>query len=292
MKRCVALLRPTQTRARACACAPHPAAGRSDGCRWNGDGTVHNGAAAARRRRSPACGGRHPYEPDVPSRQGGQQSGAAEDGAPKGRMSVGKPLHNERRRPKPTDRPARVAMGEIDSYTAEPDRAAACLTDMRSLAAPVFRGTSMPIAPARAPCTPADVRTPKPRFGTETRLRDRHRRVYAFRSRPRIFFNRHNPVARPVPRRMQMCTPRHFGRAAQEASETWCRGHGRNDNPAMRTDEAGRTGGSFRGGVQGTGGSRSADQGHGGPPRDHGNLGMFGKRSKNLRPGPSALQNR
>ena len=245
MERRVALLRPTQTRARASSCAPHPAAGRSDGCRWNGDGTVHNGAATARRRRSPACGGRHSYEPDVPSRQGGQQSGAAGEGASEGRVSAGKPLHNGERGPKPTDRPARVAMGEDDSYTAKPDRAAARLADVRSLAAPVSRGTLIPTAPARAPCTPAAARPPTPSLRWETRFRDRHPRVYAFRYRPRIFFNPHRPNARRVPMSGKILGPLHSSRAAREGDETWCRGHGRNDNPALQPDADGRSGRAF-----------------------------------------------
>ena len=183
MKCGVALSRPTQTRARASTGAPHPAAGRSGGVRWSGDGTVHNGAAPARRRRSPACGGRHPSEPDVPSRQGGQPSGAAEEGAPEGRVSAGEPLHNGGRGPQPTNRPARVAMRAMGSHTAGPARAAARLADARSLAAPVPSGTSVPNAPTAAHRVVAEVRPP-PRPGFETRLRGRRREVYAVPRQP------------------------------------------------------------------------------------------------------------
>lgn len=203
MERRVALLRPTQTRAWASACAPHPAAGRSDGIRWSGDGTVHNGAATARRRRSPACGGRHPYEPDVPSRQGGQQSGAAGERAPEGRVSAREPEHNGKREPQPTNRPARVAMGAMDSYTAGPDRAAARLADVRSLAAPVPSGTSIPTAPLAGDIPAFGVRPRLPRSRWETWPRDRRPEVYAFQTRPRIFFSRQESPARRVPRRRE-----------------------------------------------------------------------------------------
>jgi hypothetical protein len=244
MKRGVALLRPTQTRARASACAPHPAAGRSGGGRWNGDGTVHNGAASARRRRSPACGGRHPYEPDVPSRQGGQQSGAAGERAPAGRVSTGEPLHNEEGRPKPTDRQAEVAMGAMDSFTAGPDRAAARLTDVRSLAAPVPSGTSIPTARqvvtrTRRRARPS-LRPPKgpPRRGRKTQ-------VYALRQRLRRFFNVRMNEALPMPEARRIQPPCRTGRVDRIGVRLTHRAHGKVDNQTSQATEVGRAGGNF-----------------------------------------------
>jgi len=303
MERVVALLRPTQTRAWASACAPHPAAGRSGGVRWSGDGTVHNGAAPARRRRSPACGGRHPYEPDVPSRQGGQQSGAAGEGAPAGRASTGEPLHNEGGRPKPTDRQAEVAMGAVDSFTARPDRAAARLADVRSLAAPVPDGTSFPTIRRRVRRTRHRARPPlQPQTGLQSCGRENQ--FYAFRQRLRRFFNRLVDDARSVPEARRIHPPRRTSRVDRIGVSLAHRAHGKVDNRASQATEVGREGGNFlqarrpfrvdvevRAHQPNSAGFGPPQPGREASARNNGNLGMFGRRSKNVRDRSKAVEN-
>jgi hypothetical protein len=52
------------------------------------------------------------------------------------------------------NRPAKVAMGRMDTSTAGPDRTAARLTDARSLAVPAPDGTSIPTETRRTAGTP------------------------------------------------------------------------------------------------------------------------------------------
>jgi len=192
----LALLGLAQTRARAWSCAPPPAGGRSAGDRWQGGRTVHNKTARERRLRSAVRGDGRPWRTVGWSRQGGGwQSGAAGE-MPPGSECPARRREDDWRNRTTDDRPARVAMGGMDSYTAGPDRTAARHTDARSLAVPVSRGTLFPTAPPDesgvASC-----------FKPDPEIRNRFRKptpeVYAVGKRPRIFFQRSSVIARRVP---------------------------------------------------------------------------------------------
>lgn len=97
------------------------------------------------------------------------------------------------------NRPAEVAMGRKDSYTAGSDGNAARHTDARSLAIPRPRGTMIPTASPGGSLRTVDASPLRKLPPGGSLLRRTMTRVYASRRRPRIFFQRQIEEARRVP---------------------------------------------------------------------------------------------
>jgi len=203
---------------------------------------------------------------------------------------------NNGRQKRTVNRPAEVAMGRKDSYTAGPDGNAARHTDARSLAIPVPRGTMIPSAPAAGLTRSDDAspgRQPSPGDG---HLRRTTGKVYASRRRLRTIRRRRTWKARGVPNaparlpkhgraRFQGRKPspadRVHGVTNRRAGKMWTVGTTRWKN--LQSVRPGRLAG---GGRRSAGVSRSPD---GGSFENDGNLGMVGKPRKFLlfsRPAP------
>jgi hypothetical protein len=234
----------SQTHARVWSCAPPPVAGRPDDVAWKGGRTVHIRNAGARRLGKPVRGSGQPYEP---GKAGGRQGGGWQSGAagemPTARLTPAIGRKDERREKPVTDnRPAKVAMGGMSSYTAGPDCTAARHTDARSLAVPVPRGTKIPTAPAVASRDAADAA----HHPTATIARGRPRGtmgiVYAPGYRMRIYFHTTLSTAYGVPGRTEIPTLLSPGRRARSRPKTAGIHHDAGGRQGCRTGAGGKFG--------------------------------------------------
>jgi hypothetical protein len=275
-----------QTRARVRSCAPRPAARHPGGSFWRRGRTVYNGASPARRRRRAVRGGGHPWGADGHGRQGGGWQSGAAGGVPPAKRRFADRLDDDEGANRTVNRPAEVAMGRKDSYTAGSDGNAARHTDARSLAIPRPRGTMIPTASPGGSLRPVAASSLGRPSLSGSLLRRTTRRVYASRRRPRIFFRRRMEEARRVPQAVSVAElpfgPRIHGDGRdaddQVQAGTWQNVFGRGGRVENST-VAGGVGRRRR-----TVPCRRPGAAGGSPciPPAHGNLGMFGKPRKFL----------
>ena len=201
---------------------------------------------------------------------------------------------NNKGQKRTVNRPAEVAMGRKSSYTARPDGNAARLTDARSLAIPVPRGTMIPTATPPGAAL-FDAASSHPSISDiRDRLRRTIARVYASERRLRTFFQHLPDNARPVPKPGNPTTTLHWRLIHGIAGEPGSRGHGRIDRAACQNGDG--RGGQLeistvrrppqprRDGSGCFAAARSIEK----PRKRHGNLGMFGKPRKFLLPAAAA----